>query len=493
MKRSMLYLMGHVMVIVGFLAPRGAEAIPAFSRTYGMECSACHSAYPALNTLGEGFRLSGYRTYGGAELTPTVPPIKIGNRLELPGTVPISFSLKAGYNFTEINNTLGDGSKNTNTADDFKRSDSSFNLNAVEIDAGASLGEHLSFFLGAPLAETEIRQFFDPEVRQHGTKSSLEGPGIPDLAFVGIHNIFIPDLLNLKVGVVEMPAAFSPEHRRLSFFPYLVYEATALDVIGRNGIEDFISVPGVDEEGLDKNQFRVSKSQLGILLYGRATDAIHKVSDLSLDYFVGVVNGNNVNTDNNKTKDLVGRLAATYAIGSSVVTLGGFGYYSGNTLDSNTTNPDTGASYKSRLWRAGPDITITLAKPFYISLYSQILFAQDSNPTGFAKKATWWGGFVGADVKPIDPLVLYARFDWINGRQFNDTDVTVNGVSGVIGPVRPSLWDVVAGAQYFLYENFKLIAEYRRGEKNLRPDVADVSQLKTTTENAVFAGFQLSF
>jgi hypothetical protein len=96
-------------------------------------------------------------------------------------------------------------------------------------------------------------------------------------------------------------------------------------------------------------------------------------------------------------------------------------------------------------------------------------------------------------VKPIDPLVLYARFDWINARQFNDTDVTINGVSGVIGPVRPSLWDVVAGAQYFLYENFKLIAEYRRGEKNLRPDVADVSQLKTTTENAVFAGFQLSF
>jgi hypothetical protein len=476
MNRWTLYLMGLAMVIVGFLAPRGAEAIPAFSRTYGMECSACHSAYPALNTLGEGFRLSGYRTYGGAELTPTVPPIKIGNRLELPGTVPISFSLKAGYNFTEINNTLGDGSKNTNTADDFKRSDSSFNLTAVEIDAGASLGEHLSFFLGAPLAETEIRQFYDPEVRQHGTKSSLEGPAIPDLAFVGIHNVFIPDLLNLKFGVVEMPVAFSPEHRRLSFFPYLVYDATALDVISRSGIEDFISVPGVNEEGLDKNQLRLSKSQLGILLYGRATDAIHKISDLSVDYFIGIVNGNNVNTDNNKTKDFVGRLAATYTIGSNVVTLGGFGYYSGNTLDSNTANPDTGASYKS-----------------HISLYSQILFAQDSNPTGFAKKATWWGGFVGADVKPIDSLVLYARFDWINGRQFNDTDVTINGVSGVIGPVRPSLWDVVTGVQYFLYENFKLIAEYRRGEKNLRPDLADVSQLKTTTENAVFAGFQLSF
>jgi hypothetical protein len=244
---------------------------------------------------------------------------------------------------------------------------------------------------------------------------------------------------------------------------------------------------------LDKNQFRLSSGQLGVLLYGRATDAIHKIPNLSLDYFVGVTNGNNVNTDNNKTKDLVGRLASTYTIGSSVVTLGGFGYYSGNTLDSQTTNPDSGASYKSRLWRVGPDITVTLAKPFYINVFSQILFAGDSNPTGFGKKARWWGGFVQADVKPIEPLVLFARFDWINGQQFNDTDMTINGASGAIGPVRPRLWDIVAGAQYYLYENLRLMAEYRRGEKNLRPDVTDVSQLKKTTENAVFAGFQLSF
>jgi len=301
MKRWMFYLMGLVMVVVALLAPKGAEAIPAFSRTYGLECSACHSAYPALNTLGEGFRLSGYRTYGGAELTPTVPPVKIGDRLELPGTVPLSISLNAGYNFTELNNTLGDGSRNTNTADDFRRSESSFNLTEIELLAGASLGKYLSVYVNVPLAETEIRQFFDPEVRRHGTKSTLEGPDVPSLAFIGLHNLLVPDLLNIKFGVIETPLAFSPEHRRLSFFPFLVYEATALDVISRSGIDDFLSVPGVDEEGLEKNQLRLSKGQIGALLYGRATDAIHKVPNLSLDYFVGVTNGNNVNTDNNKT------------------------------------------------------------------------------------------------------------------------------------------------------------------------------------------------
>lgn len=493
MRRAITVLSSIGAASILLLLSTEASAIPAFSRAYGYGCSVCHAAFPKLNQAGESFRLSGYRQLEGQELPPKVPPIKIGERLELPGIIPISISLTAGYNFTEIDNTLGDGSKNTNTAADFKRSESSFNLTEFELMAGASLGRYLSFFLDAPLAETEIRQFFDPEVRRHGTKSKLEGPDIPELAFVGFHNILVPDLLNLKGGVIELPTAFSPMHRRLSFYPYLVYEATALDVIGRSGIDDFVSVPGASAEDLEKNQFRLSNSQIGVQLFGRATPSLHKVSDLYVDYFVGVVNGNNINTDNNKTKDVFGRLAATYTIANTTVTVGGFGYYSGNTLDNLTTHPTTGASYKDRLWRAGPDISITLAKPIYIDLYSQILFAEDSDATGFGRKASWWGGFAGLDVKPLEALVLYARYDWINGRRYDDTGVTINGVSGETGPVHPRLWDIVVGAQYFLYDNIRLMAEYRHGEKDLRPAIADVAQLKKTEENAVFVGFHLVF
>ncbi len=494
MRRKIVVLCSIGVATFLLLLSTQALAIPAFSRTYGYGCSVCHSAFPKLNQAGESFRLSGYRQLEGMEVPPKVPPVKIGERLELPGTVPLSFSLTAGYNFTEIDNTLGNGSKNTNTASDFRSSQSSFNLTEFELMAGASLGRYLSFFLDAPLAETEIRQFFDPEVRRHGTKSTLEGPAVPDLAFIGFHNLLVPDLLNVKAGVIELPTAFSPMHRRLSFFPYLVYEATALDVIGRSGIDDFVSVPGVTSaETLEKNQFRLSKSQLGVQLFGRATPSLHKVSNLNVDYFVGVVNGNNTNTDNNNTKDLFGRLASTYTITNTTLTVGGFGYYSGNTLDSLTTQPSTAARYKDRLWRAGPDLSITLTKPISIDLYSQIFFAEDSNATGFGRKASWWGGFVGVDVKPLDPLVLYVRYDWINGRRFDDTGVTINAVSGETGPVRPRLWDVVVGAQYYLYENIRLMAEYRHGEKDLRPATPDVAQLKKTEENAVFVGFHLVF
>ncbi len=500
MKRvTVLSLVGIMVIAMLLLLPMEANAIPVFSRLYGYKCGACHSAFPALNSAGEEFRLSGYRRFEGGDVVPEVPPVKIGDRLELPGIVPLSFSLRAGYNFTEINNTLGDGSKNTNTADDFKRSQSSFNLSEFEFLAGASLGSHLSFFLDFPLGETEIRQFFDPEVRTHGTKSTLEGPDVPMLAFIGFHDILLPDLLNLKGGVFELPTAFSPEHRRLSFFPYLVYEATSLDVVARKGIDDFVSVPGVDEEGLERNQFRLSKTQIGIQLFGRVTPSLHQIPDLYMDYFVGVVNGNNVNPDNNKTKDVFGRLAFAYITPYTYTTIGGFGYYSGNTLDNLTTNPDSSARYKNRLWRYGPDVSFTVVKPLYVSLYSQILFGEDSNATGFGKKVSWWGGFAGADIKPINELVLYGRYDWIDGDRFDDTSVAIfnvktgENVSGTIGPVKPRLWDVVVGAQYFLYENFKLIAEYRHGEKDLGSVPSDVDQLKKTKEEAVFGGFQLVF
>jgi hypothetical protein len=475
------------------LFPNQSWAIPAFARMYGIACGACHSAFPALNDAGEEFRLSGFRKYNGLALIPQVASVKLGERLELPGTIPLSLSTTAGFNATRIDNTLGDGSKNTNTEADFKRQQSSFNLNEFKFLAGAPLGKDLAFFLDAPLTDTESRQFFDPEARAHGVKSKTESGEAPYLAFISYHNLFVPDLVNLKGGIIEVPTAFSPSIHRLSFFPYLVYEATTLDVISRKGVDDIVSVPGVVPEALESNQFRLSKGQVGAQLFGRAMPSLHQISNLYVDYAVGLVNGNNINSDNNTTKDIFGRLAFTYKLPTTTLALGWFSYHSANTLDNLTTNPDTAAGYRDQLRRDGPDFRLTLNEPVYINFYSQILFAKDSNPTGFGQEAKWWGGFVQAEVKPHNQLVVYGRYDWIRGNHYDDTGIVINGASGSIGPVDPKLWDIVAGAQYFLYDNFKLIAEYRHGEKDLGSVPADPGQLKKTVENAVFTGVRLVF
>lgn len=481
------------MVGMALLFPTEGWAIPAFSRRYGIQCGACHSAFPALNTFGEGFRLSGYRRFAGESLVPKAPSVKISERLELSGILPFSFSTEDGYSFAEIGNALWDRRKNGDTAPNLTSTESSFNLRGLEWLVAALLRPHLSFHRQSPSSEAEIRQFFDTDVRRKGIRLELEGLDIPELAFTGFHDIFIQDVLNLKAGLIDLPIAFSPSPRRLSFFPYLVYEATALDVISRKRLSDFVSVPRIDEQELESNRFRLSKGQVGLQVFGRATPLLHRIADLHIDYAVGIVNGNNVNIDNNRSKDVFGRVAFTYSVFDATFTLGGFGYYSGNTLNNLASNPEHGAKYRDRLWRAGPDMSLTLNAPIYMNIFSQILFGRDSNATGFGKAVTWWGGFVQAEVKPLSELIVYTRYDWINGDRFNDTNVTINGVGGTIGPVNPKLWDALAGVQYFLYDNFKLIAEYRYGKKELRPDSLTASQLITIAENAVFIGFRLAF
>ena len=56
-------------IIAGVLAIlpwKAAHAVPSFARQTGLECNACHTAYPELNAFGREFKLHGY-TEGGAD------------------------------------------------------------------------------------------------------------------------------------------------------------------------------------------------------------------------------------------------------------------------------------------------------------------------------------------------------------------------------------------------------------------------------------------
>ena len=51
-----------------FLVSPPARAIPAFARQMGVECTACHTAYPQLNAFGREFKLTGY-TLGARDVS----------------------------------------------------------------------------------------------------------------------------------------------------------------------------------------------------------------------------------------------------------------------------------------------------------------------------------------------------------------------------------------------------------------------------------------
>src|SRR5436305_15191057 len=52
---------GFVALFLMLVCCPSALAIPAFARKYGLPCSACHEAWPKLNSFGQTFRDSGYQ------------------------------------------------------------------------------------------------------------------------------------------------------------------------------------------------------------------------------------------------------------------------------------------------------------------------------------------------------------------------------------------------------------------------------------------------
>ncbi|HVR87262.1 MAG TPA: hypothetical protein VMU54_23260, partial [Planctomycetota bacterium] len=46
---------------IWFSAAGRAEALPEWARKYKTSCVTCHEAFPSLNSVGEAFRLNGYR------------------------------------------------------------------------------------------------------------------------------------------------------------------------------------------------------------------------------------------------------------------------------------------------------------------------------------------------------------------------------------------------------------------------------------------------
>lgn len=71
--RSLRFLACFGVTIAGalvWLAPLPAYAIPSFARQTGLQCNACHTAYPQLNAFGRQFKLNSYSLTGGDNKLP---------------------------------------------------------------------------------------------------------------------------------------------------------------------------------------------------------------------------------------------------------------------------------------------------------------------------------------------------------------------------------------------------------------------------------------
>ena len=61
MSKRWVWLVALVATLIGYVQVKSAEAVPAFARQYDVQCNACHTRPPRLNSFGEQFHLMGFQ------------------------------------------------------------------------------------------------------------------------------------------------------------------------------------------------------------------------------------------------------------------------------------------------------------------------------------------------------------------------------------------------------------------------------------------------
>ncbi len=445
-------------------APR-ASAVAGYTRRYGVSCGTCHTMWGALNGNGVTFRLSGYRAINGRDLKPVDKDVELaGGALTIPSSFPISLITGAGIDGRQETRKPSDGTSNT-------ASGLSLNVEDASIFLSAPLGQHLAFFIEFPMFENKGFEFLPTgpaEANETPSRHLIFASESPVFEVAKFWwNSLIPSLprdsVNLLFGITHPPLAYASGKVRLSVNQYLVYERRGLDLISPAGhkVEDlFARAPGDQNERL----FRLSEPQalaeVNGMIVPSGIEGLGKKETLWFEYHVGVSNGSNPHSDANIQKDLYLRAVGRW-YGQS---LGFFGYWSPETYNDDLRGVASvanggimsGRDLSNSTLRTGFDTTLSLV-PFGVPLWleNNVLYNEDSNPTGFNKSFVWWGGFHQLNCQPMKPLIAYGRYDWIIGNRYDDTAV------GGRTKAEPREWDIVAGIQYLILENFKLIGEYR--------------------------------
>jgi hypothetical protein len=124
-----------VILFVFFANPTPSKAIPAFARKYGLPCSACHEAWPMLNTFGQTFKDNGYQLMNDRD-----SPI-----WQNPSYWPITFRITPNWHRESTSQVAIDGPGGTVYA---KSVDANgFDLSGLDFHTGGTLYKNYSFYV----------------------------------------------------------------------------------------------------------------------------------------------------------------------------------------------------------------------------------------------------------------------------------------------------------------------------------------------------------
>jgi hypothetical protein len=222
--------------VLAIIAPKQAEAIPAFSRQTEKSCSTCHNAIPKLNQAGQSFRTNGFR----------FPEDKEWTDIQDMKHVPVSTRVIVEAEFNKADNSS---------------QTSQFRVSLIELMAGAPLGTNGVF-----------SPYIDVQYVGRALGVNQAYGQVNDLIGNTGHG-----LLNIKAGQFDIALPFLSHSQRVMRQRY--FAQSSLGILGaRAQTTAPVGVP-IPDEALE---FYNNAVELNGQLLGKDSD------DLTHRYAVGV-------------------------------------------------------------------------------------------------------------------------------------------------------------------------------------------------------------
>jgi len=216
------FLLGGFAMLFVVLSSTPGYAIPAFARKYGLPCSACHEAWPKLNSFGQNFKDQGYQLNNDRD-----SPIWLN-----PSYWPVAMRITPHWHYESQGRQLVD-SGGGQVEQTIKTS--GFDLTGIDILTAGTLAKNVSFLLVPSI---------DPGDGTTGFES----------ANVRFDNIKGSPWLNLKFGKYELDTPLTEKR---------------IMTLSNNG--GFYQLWHYAPAG-DINDFTVGENQLGLELMGHSLD-----------------------------------------------------------------------------------------------------------------------------------------------------------------------------------------------------------------------------
>ncbi|HEY3053729.1 MAG TPA: hypothetical protein VGK04_10130 [Thermoanaerobaculia bacterium] len=424
--------------MLALLNAPSANAIPAFARIQKTSCQTCHVGFPKLNPFGEAFRLNGYRMPG--EMQPEEKPQSLGAEAykkmwpkaiypsDIPAYAPLALNIKMASVYAS---SLHENGRSL-TKNDFQFPQE------VNLFAGGTLGEHMSFF---------------GELTHEETAEGESGTEI-EHAQLHINSPFGPKhVVNFKIGkfAPDLAAGFQEMWLSTDNGIETLFAFNPVGLHGGTGLSE--EMAGISVPGLVK----------GIELYG--------VAQHRFFYTVGITNGLGPSpggdTDANAHKDVFARVDYKF---------GGMG------LDGDTTGltlpPE---NWRERSLRVGVLGYSGNGKGFDFPFEDEMVTIQDRTFSRGGIYASWYFddlNVFGVALTGRDRLDTFAEDGTLeNTASYRYHTWFVQGDYVILPPLQASLRYenlspadseaeslrfLNASLSYFAYANVKAMLEYRR-------------------------------